>query len=73
MNKARSHKPTAQSTEPAACRTPESVTRQLDEELDQSFPASDPPSMVRDTPTPICSDEKKPRHPSHGEKHRRHA
>lgn len=42
--------------EDAACRTPGSIARQLDEELDQSFPASDPPSMVRDAPATVCDE-----------------
>ncbi|MFG1297819.1 hypothetical protein [Xanthobacter variabilis] len=71
MSKGHAHKKTAQPHTPEACRTPESVARQLDDELEQSFPASDPPSMVRDTPTPICGEEAKPQHPRgrHEKKH----
>ncbi|MFG1477128.1 hypothetical protein V5F53_00520 [Xanthobacter sp. V4C-4] len=45
---------------PAACRTPEAIGRQLDAELEQSFPASDPPSMVRDTPSTMCGTSAEP-------------
>lgn len=53
-----------------ACRTPDSLARQLDEELDQSFPASDPPSMVRDTPATVCGPEETPKGEAHGGKKR---
>jgi len=35
---------------PVACQTKDAIGRELDAELDQSFPASDPPSIVRDAP-----------------------
>ncbi|MGE4371472.1 MAG: hypothetical protein AB7E29_01020 [Xanthobacter sp.] len=38
-----------------ACLTPAAASQMLDEELDQSFPASDPPSMVR-APHNLCAD-----------------
>ncbi|MFG1394167.1 hypothetical protein [Xanthobacter agilis] len=43
-----------------ACRTAASIGLQLDAELDQSFPASDPPSILRDPPAPICDEAQVP-------------
>lgn len=41
--------------------------RQLDKELQDSFPASDPPAIVQPTPTPEQDDKHK------GDKTRRHS
>ncbi|WP_454914857.1 hypothetical protein [Xanthobacter sediminis] len=58
MTQHRAQSPTPKPADPAACRTAEATSRQLDDELEQSFPASDPPSMVRDAPAEVCGEEK---------------
>lgn len=45
--------------EPESCLTPRAVDDRLDEELEQSFPASDPPSFLRDPPE-LCAREDEP-------------
>lgn len=64
MTQARTHGRTppfaGKPAEATACRTQDAIGRQLDAELDQSFPASDPPSMLRDAPAAICHDAEPP-------------
>lgn len=62
MNKTQTHPKTETPAKPAAGKQPEegescltrtAVEDMLDEELEQSFPASDPPSMTR-VPPDVC-------------------
>ncbi len=66
MNKAQAHpenekRPEKTAPEPDSCLTPAAINDRLDEELDQSFPASDPPSFVRDPPDMCERKEKSPK------------